>query len=156
MSVLTPGRSGALMLTFAKSSQPRPSATSTGLNALLRNASRQPEFTALVRGVTSEFRELGGEHTLHALELGEPSRFEDVLRRFIPPQNVLRESEAPAPMPIERADVGVIGGSGALRPAELAVALANRLIVDARESPTHEPGVVELPVLVTIGSQPVA
>lgn len=72
----------------------------------VRAESRQPVFTALVRGVTSEFRELSGEHILHTLELGQPSRFEDLLRHFTEPEEVLRPETVAPPLPVERADVG--------------------------------------------------
>jgi len=69
--------------------------------------SRYPGFTALVRGVTSELREPRGEHVQHTIEFGQPSRFEDLLRRFAPAEGVAH-AEAPAPAdPMERAEVGV-------------------------------------------------
>ena len=43
----------------------------------------------------------------------------------------------------------------ALRPAKLAFALCDGLIVDAGESPTHKTFCVKLPVFVAVGSKPV-
>ncbi len=48
----------------------------------VRCESRHPAFGALVRGVTSEFRELGTERILHKLEFGQALRFEELLRQF--------------------------------------------------------------------------
>jgi hypothetical protein len=71
----------------------------------VRTPARQPEFSALVRGVTSELRELGGEHILHTLDFGQPSHFEDLLRRFTPADQVLAP-EAESPPEVERAETG--------------------------------------------------
>lgn len=78
----------------------------SGRLVAVRCASRRPEFTALVRGVTSELRELGGEQVQHAIELGQPTRFEDLLRRFTPAEDVLGTEEPDAPAAVERGDVG--------------------------------------------------
>lgn len=50
----------------------------------------------------------------------------------------------------------MIVGSPAERPAEVAVGLPDRQIVDRREAPLHEAGRVEFPVLVPVGAEPVA
>lgn len=50
----------------------------------------------------------------------------------------------------------MVRGPRALRPVEFSFALADRLIVDARESQTHQPAFVELPVLVSVTPEPVA
>jgi len=55
----------------------------------VRSESRYPAFTALIRSVTSELRELAGERIIHTIEFGQPSRFEDLLRHFAPPRNAL-------------------------------------------------------------------
>lgn len=78
----------------------------TGATIEVLNESRQPAFTALVRGVTSELRELGDEHVLYTVELGQPSWFEELLRRFVPPDDVLRAEETISPDPVERNDAG--------------------------------------------------
>ncbi|MBI3406377.1 MAG: hypothetical protein HY046_13060, partial [Acidobacteria bacterium] len=72
----------------------------------VQNPSRHPSFNALVRGVTSEMRELSSEQILHTLDLGQPSRFEDLLRKFTPQEGVLRSEEPGAPVAVERNDVG--------------------------------------------------
>jgi hypothetical protein len=77
-----------------------------GARVQVLNESRQQAFTALVRGVTSELREAGGEHILHTLDLGQPSRFEDLLRRFTPAENVLQSEEDAVPVVQERNDIG--------------------------------------------------
>jgi hypothetical protein len=69
------------------------------------NESRYPAFAALVRSVTSEFRELATERILHTIEFGQPSRFEDLLRQFAEPENVLEGEEGPLPA-VEVAEVG--------------------------------------------------
>jgi len=72
----------------------------------IQNESRYPVFTALVRGVTSELRELATERILHTLEFGQPSRFEDLLREFVPAESVLRPEDTDA-LPAE--DISAIG-----------------------------------------------
>lgn len=74
----------------------------------VRNESRYPVFTGLVRSVTSELRELAGERILHTLEFGQPSRFEDLLRLFTPPENVARGEQEPPLAPVETAQVGSV------------------------------------------------
>ncbi len=74
----------------------------------IHNHSRQPIFTTLVRAVSSEFRELHGEHILHTLEFGQPSRFEDLLKHFAPPENALRAEEESS---LEATDVTEVGTS---------------------------------------------
>lgn len=72
----------------------------------VQNESRYPAFTALVRSVTSELRELGTERILHTLEFGQPARFEDLLRDFVPAENVLQPDETDTLPPV---DVSAIG-----------------------------------------------
>ena len=78
----------------------------SGSVLFVRAPSRQAEFAAQVRSVTSEFRELGSEQILHTLEFGQPSRFEDLLRRFSPQSEVLHAEETQHPPPVELNDVG--------------------------------------------------
>jgi hypothetical protein len=59
------------------------------------NESRYPAFTAIVRSITSELRELETERIEHTLEFGQPSRFEDLLKNFTPHENVLAPDAAP-------------------------------------------------------------
>ncbi len=72
----------------------------------VRNESRYPAFTALVRSVTSELRELETERIQHTLEFGQPSRFEDLLRKFTPQENVLAPREQMPIDPLDSAQVG--------------------------------------------------
>lgn len=69
----------------------------SGRRIEIRNAARYPVFAALVRSVTSELRELASERILHTLEFGQPTRFEDLLRQFAPPANVLGGEENAPP-----------------------------------------------------------
>jgi hypothetical protein len=78
----------------------------TGCLLDVRAESRYPAFTALVRGITTEFRELVSERLEHIIEFGQPSRFEALLRHFAPPEKVLEPSEA---ISLEPADVAVAG-----------------------------------------------
>jgi hypothetical protein len=72
----------------------------------IRDESRYPAFTALIRSVTSEIRELQSERILHTLEFGQPSRFEELLRQLAPPEDVLGTvDDAPLPA-IESTEVG--------------------------------------------------
>lgn len=71
----------------------------------VRCESRHAAFPALVRGVTSEFRELSDEHILHTVEFGQPSRFEELLRQFT------SDGDLPAPAedkPLPPVDSGQI------------------------------------------------
>ncbi len=72
----------------------------------VRNDSRYPAFTALVRSVSSEMRDLQTERIQHTLEFGQPSRFEDLLRHFAPPQNILAPREALPLAPLDSAQIG--------------------------------------------------
>jgi hypothetical protein len=67
----------------------------------VRVASRYPEFSALVRGVSSEFRELATERVLHTLEFGQPSRFEELLRAFVPREGVFDAREGSTLAPVD-------------------------------------------------------
>jgi hypothetical protein len=76
----------------------------SGRRITVRDESRYPVFSALVRGVTSELRELATERILHTLEFGQPSRFEDMLARLVPAGDILKPEE-PAPLePVESAE----------------------------------------------------
>ncbi|MBI1750472.1 MAG: hypothetical protein HY234_03660 [Acidobacteria bacterium] len=72
----------------------------------VRNESCYPAFTALVRSVTSELHEIETERILHTLEFGQPSRFEDLLRHFAPPENILGPREELPLDPLDSAQVG--------------------------------------------------
>lgn len=73
----------------------------SGRRLTVRNESRYPVFSALVRNVTSELRELATERILHTLEFGQPSRLEEMLARLAPAEDVLSPEE-PAPLePVE-------------------------------------------------------
>jgi len=74
----------------------------------VNNPSRTPQFTALVRGVVSEFRELAAEEVLHTVEFGEPSRLEDLLRHFAPAENTLDSTEE---LPAAALDTAAVGTS---------------------------------------------
>src|SRR5262245_56497245 len=50
----------------------------------------------------------------------------------------------------------MVNRSRALRPAEFARGLGDRQVVDAGIAQAHQPLVIKLPILVTIGAQPVA
>jgi len=50
----------------------------------------------------------------------------------------------------------MIGWTRPERPTVLALALLNRLIVDAGDAAPHEPVFVEFPVLVPVGAKPVS
>jgi hypothetical protein len=80
-------------------------------------ASRYPEFAALVRGVVSEFREHSTERVLHTLEFGQPSRFEELLRAFVPREGLLeaREQGALAPVDSSQLDTQYLNESPAAR-----------------------------------------
>lgn len=69
---------------------------------------RYPTFTALIRGVTSEFRELATERILHTLSFGQPSRFEELLKQFAEPEKILRGQEVP---PLSAIGTGEVGNS---------------------------------------------
>ncbi len=71
----------------------------------VRNESRYPAFTALVRSVISELRELETERIQHTLEFGQPSRFEELLKNFTPQENILALPETPVD-PIDSTQVG--------------------------------------------------
>lgn len=79
----------------------------SGALLTVRNPSRLPEFAALVRSVTSEFRELAGEEVVHVVEFGEPSRLEDLLRHFAPAEGVLEGSDSVPAKALENSQVGV-------------------------------------------------
>jgi hypothetical protein len=70
----------------------------------VRNESRYPAFTALVRGVTSEIRELATERLVHTLDFGQPSHFEEMLRRLVREDDILQPVEPAALDPVEAAD----------------------------------------------------
>jgi hypothetical protein len=72
----------------------------------VQNDSRYPVFSALVRSVTSELRELSNERIFHTLEFGQPSRFEDLLRRFTPAPNILAAQENTPLPPLDLTQVG--------------------------------------------------
>jgi hypothetical protein len=72
----------------------------------VRNDSRYPVFSALVRSVTSELRELETERIQHTLEFGQPMRFEELLGKFEQPQNVLTPQESLPLEPLDSAQVG--------------------------------------------------
>ncbi len=78
----------------------------SGALLTLRNPSRLPEFTALARSVRSEFRELAGEEIVHNIEFGEPSRLEDLLRHFAPPEGILDAFES---LPTDALDSSQVG-----------------------------------------------
>jgi hypothetical protein len=78
----------------------------TGRLLEIRNESRYPVFTALLREVTTEFRELVEEHLFHILEFGQPSRFEELLRQVLPVANVLAGEDESAPAPIDTTEIG--------------------------------------------------
>ncbi len=65
----------------------------SGRRLEIRNESRYPPFRALVRKVSSEFRELVSERILHTLEFGSPSRIEEMLRRLVPTTDRLQPEE---------------------------------------------------------------
>jgi hypothetical protein len=67
----------------------------------VRNESRYPAFSALVRSVTSELRDLETERIQHTLDFGQPSRFEDLLRHFALSQSILGPKES---LPLEPLD----------------------------------------------------
>src|SRR3954468_14619846 len=54
------------------------------------------------------------------------------------------------------AQPGMVVGPAAERPVELAVPLRNEQVVDARVAAAHQAVVVEFPVLVAVGTVPVA
>lgn len=72
----------------------------------VRNESRYPAFTALVRSVTSELRELETERIQHMLEFGQPSRFEDLLKKFTSQENILAPQEELPIDPLDSAQIG--------------------------------------------------
>ncbi|MCL6566117.1 MAG: hypothetical protein K6U09_06810 [Acidobacteriia bacterium] len=73
----------------------------------VRNESRYPTFRALVRKVSSEFRELVHERILHTLEFGQPSRIEQMLRRLVPAPELLQPEE---PVALPAVDVAELEG----------------------------------------------
>lgn len=50
----------------------------------------------------------------------------------------------------------VIVGTTTCRPMKIALAIANRDVVDARNASLHEPTLVEFPVLVAVGTESLA
>jgi hypothetical protein len=56
----------------------------------------------------------------------------------------------------EIAEAGVIVGTTAQGPMEAAISLADRRIIDAGETPTHQAVLIELPVLIPVGAEPIA
>ncbi len=72
----------------------------------VRNESRYPTITALVRSVSSELRELESERILHTLEFGQPSLFEDLLRHFAPLENILTSHDALPLNPLDSVEIG--------------------------------------------------
>src|SRR4051794_469542 len=56
----------------------------------------------------------------------------------------------------EFAEPGMVVGPPTLRPVVEPVALGDAQVVDAGQSPAHQAVVVELPVLVAVGAEPVA
>ena len=74
----------------------------------VRDESRYPAFTALIRGVASEIRELASEQIVHTVEFGQPSRFEDLLRQFTPREGVLQAEEAAPLAPVEAGEAGAM------------------------------------------------
>jgi len=50
----------------------------------------------------------------------------------------------------------MVGGAGAERPEVFSVGLFDRQVVDARQTPPHQPVLGELPILIAIGTEPVA
>ncbi len=82
----------------------------------VRNDSRYPAFSALVRSVTSELRDLETERIQHTLDFGQPSRFEDLLQQFASVQMVLepRESLPLEPLDSTQISAAFLGDSPAL------------------------------------------
>jgi hypothetical protein len=102
----------------------------SGRRIQIANESRYPVFTALIRAVTSELRELGTERILHTLEFGQPSRFEDLLRQLAPAENILR-GEEDGPLPA--AETSEVGSQyiGDLAGAGVADVLSGNFVVEA-------------------------
>jgi hypothetical protein len=97
----------------------------------VRATSRFPEFPALVRSVTHEFRELETERILHTLEFGRPSFFEELLRQFLPSEGVLESREEGSLPPADSQQAGTeflddpAGVNlGALQPAFVQIVMA--------------------------------
>src|SRR6185295_20186296 len=55
----------------------------------------------------------------------------------------------------ELAESGMIVGPASQRPAELALGLGDDDVVDAGVTPAHQSELIELPVLVAVGTEPV-
>jgi hypothetical protein len=101
----------------------------------VHNASRYPAFTALVREVTSEFRELATERVLHTVEFGQPARFEELLQHFLPREGVF---DAREDIPLEPVDVAEIAAqflSDAPPEVTLAVVFGTAYTFDAGAPP---------------------
>ncbi len=98
------------------------------------NESRYPPFRALVRKVTSEFRELATERILHTLEFGRPSRFEEMLRRLLPAEDVLQPDE---PLPLAPVEIAELDSQfvGDFPRATLSEAVATHFRIDMGAPP---------------------
>jgi hypothetical protein len=106
----------------------------SGRRIQIANESRYPIFTALIREVTSELRELGTERILHTLEFGQPSRFEDLLRQLAPAESVLRGEEDGPLAAVETAEAGTQFIAD-LAGAAVADVLSGNFVVDAGAAP---------------------
>src|SRR5262249_59750627 len=62
----------------------------------------------------------------------------------------------PAGSQAERREPGVIVGPSSERPVKLALVRGDRQVVDAGDAQTHQPLVIELPVLVAVGAEVLA
>ena len=72
----------------------------------VRNDSRYPAFASLVGSVRSELHDLETERIQHTLEFGQPSRFEELLKKFAEPQQILAPHETLSLEPLDSAQVG--------------------------------------------------
>jgi hypothetical protein len=108
----------------------------------IQNESRYPPFRALVRKVTSEFRELATERILHTLEFGPPSRFEEIMKRLLPAESVLQAEE---PLPLPPAEAAALNSQFAddVAGATLAEITATHFLIDMGAPPPAE-GVFEV------------
>lgn len=100
----------------------------------IRTESRYPAFSALVRSVTSEIRELATERILHTLEFGQPSLLEEMLERLIPEEDVLRAREDISLPPVEvtELDAQFVADLPSLSVAQV---VATHFLVDAGSAP---------------------
>lgn len=108
----------------------------------IQNESRYPPFRALVRKVTSEFRELATERILHTLEFGQPSRFEEMMKRLLPAESVLQAEE---PLPLVPVEITALDGQFAadVAGAILAEITATHFLIDMGTPPPAD-GVFEV------------